>query len=127
MRRDAWAYFQRLIESSPDRGDLLNNIAWLLATAEWSPVAPRQTLEWAKRAQALAPGPHPALLDTLAAAQANAGDFDAAAQTIRQALELVPDIPATDTFRRNLQTRLKLYQNKIPYREEAADRLWQNQ
>jgi tetratricopeptide (TPR) repeat protein len=127
LRRDAWAYFQRLIESSPDRGDLLNNIAWLLATAEWSPVAPRQTLEWAKRAQALAPGPHPALLDTLAAAQANAGDFDAAAQTIRQALELVPNIPATDTFRRNLQTRLKLYQNKIPYREEAADRLWQNQ
>jgi len=124
LRRNAWAYFQRLAKTYPDRGDLLNNVAWLLATAEWSPAPPQEVFDLAQHVQSLAPGPHPALLDTLAAAQANAREFDAAAQTIRQAIELVPDSPVNTDFRRNLQARLALYLNQKPYREEAAARLW---
>ncbi len=124
LRRDALAYFRRLAQAYPARGDLLNNVAWILATAAWSPAPPAEAIALAQRAQALAPAPHPVLLDTLAVAQANAGDFGTAIQTTRQALELTPDTPPNAAFRRNLQARIDLYRRPQPYREEAATRLW---
>lgn len=123
LRRDALAYFRRLIHSYPDRGDLLNNVAWILATAEWSPAPPAEAIEIAQRALALAPAPHPVLLDTLAVAQANAGNFAAASRTTRQALALIPDTEPHANFRRNLLLRLQQYQKQKPYREATATRL----
>ena len=122
-RKEAWTFFKRLLAAYPARGDLFNNIAWLLATAEWSPAPPQEIVELARRALELAPEPHPVLLDTLAVTYANAGEFSAAVSTVQRALELVPDIPAQAKFRRDLLSRQKLYQNRIPYREEAATRL----
>lgn len=124
LRRDSLAYFRRLVQAYPARGDLLNNVAWILATAEWSPALPQEVLAIAERAQALAPAPHPVLLDTLAVAQANAGDFEAAVHTAEQALALVPDHPQQARFRQQLQARIDLYRNRQPYREEAAARLF---
>ncbi|NLB65702.1 MAG: hypothetical protein GX803_04445 [Lentisphaerae bacterium] len=125
-RNEAWAFFKRLLAAHPARGDLFNNIAWLLATAEWSPAPPQEIVELARRALEQAPEPHPVLLDTLAVTYANAGKYAAAVSTVQRALELVPDIPARASFRRDLLSRQKLYQNRIPYREEAAARLWLN-
>ncbi|MDD2239900.1 MAG: hypothetical protein PHO14_00260 [Kiritimatiellae bacterium] len=124
LRRDSLAYFRRLVQTYPARGDLLNNVAWILATAEWSPAPPQEALAIAERAQALAPVPHPVLLDTLAVAQANAGDFEAAVHIAEQALALVPDLPQQALFRQQLQARIDLYRNRQPYREEAAARLF---
>ena len=124
LRRDALAYFRRLVQAHPGRGDLLNNVAWLLSTSEWSPAPPQEAVELAQRAQALAPAPHPVLLDTWAVAHANAGDFEKAIQATRQALELTPETPPNAAFRRNLQARIKRYRLSQPYREEAATRLW---
>lgn len=124
LRRDSLAYFRRLVQTYPARGDLLNNVAWILATAAWSPAPPREALAMAERAQALAPAPHPVLLDTLAVAQANAGDFKTAIQTTRHAIDLLPDNAQNAVFRQQLQSRIDLYQHQQPYREEAAARLF---
>ena len=124
LRRDSLAYFRRLVQAYPARSDLLNNVAWILATAEWSPALPQEVLAIAERAQALAPAPHPVLLDTLAVAQANAGNFEAAGRSTEQALALVPDHPQQARFRQQLQARIDLYRNRQPYREEAAARLF---
>jgi tetratricopeptide (TPR) repeat protein len=122
LRRDALAYFRRLVQTYPARGDLLNNVAWILATAEWSPAPPKEAVEIARQVQTLASDPQPILLDTLAVAHANAGDFETAIQTTRQALALIPDNPSNDVFRRNLQSRIELYRKHEPYREEATTR-----
>ena len=125
-RREATEYFRRLVDACPDRLDLVNNIAWGLATAEWSPIPPEEVLALARRAQALHPEPHPVVLDTLAAAQANAGDFAAAVETAQTALAAIPP-PATPQEaegRRNIEFRLQEYRNQKPHREDAFRRLW---
>jgi tetratricopeptide (TPR) repeat protein len=57
----------------------------------------------------------PEYLDTLAAAHAESGDFDAAVRVEQKAIELVPtaEKPARDEY----QSRLVLYRKKTPYRE----------
>lgn len=126
-RRDAVAFFQQLARAYPDRLGLLNNLAWGLATAEWSPADPDEVLNMARQLVAKAPAPpHPGILDTLAAAQANAGDFDSAIQTLQEALTLFPpsDQPELRLFRERLASRLALYEQHRPYREEAFSRLY---
>ena len=124
LRRDALAYFRRLVQTYPDRVDLVNNVAWLISTSEWSPAPPQEAIELAQRVQALSPTPHPVLLDTWAVTLANGGEYEAAIQATRQALHLTPDTPQNAAFRRNLHSRINLYQLSKPYREEAATRLW---
>ena len=123
-RSDALNFFRRLIEKYPDQTGLLNNIAWGLATANWSPAPPAEVIELAQQVCTAFPQANPAALDTLAAAQANAGDFVAAARTIRQALNLLPDSKDSHVvrFRELLCTRLALYEQNLPYREKAFSR-----
>ena len=125
-RRDTYAYFQRLLQAHPDRPDFLNNIVWGLATADWSPAAPREVVAMATRLCALYPAPHPGLLDTLAAAQANANDFESAVRTMQQALSLFPPNPAPELlqFKERLASRLALYEHHRPYREDAFGRMY---
>ena len=58
------------------------------------------------------------VLDTLAAAYAEAGDFTDAAARQREALELITN----DITRMDYTTRLKLYEANIPYRESDSPR-----
>ena len=124
-RADAYAYFQRLIAATPDQTRLLNNIAWGLATAEWSPAPPDEVLALAQQVCSAFTTPNPGALDTLAAAQANAGDFLAAGETIRQAIQLIssPANPEIAQWKERLQARMALYRNLRPYREDAFSRL----
>ena len=61
-----------------------------------------------------APWGHPVPLDTLAAAYAEVGDFDKAVESQEKASKLYTD--ADD--RKKGEDRLKLYQQRKPYREE---------
>ncbi len=123
-RPRALRYFRKLAADQPENPAILNNVAWLLAVSEHSPAPPDEALALAQKAYALGGPNQPVLLDTLAVAQANAGEFEAAIQTTRQALALVPEDPAGAAFRQNLQSRIERYQRRQPYREEASSGLF---
>ena len=74
------------LRAYPERADVLNNLAWLLASDPASaPEQMQEARELAQRAIACAEAPDASLLDTLAVAQAACGDFAAAAATARAA------------------------------------------
>jgi hypothetical protein len=87
-------------------------IAWELATNR-NPKLRDGTIAvlWAKRACELTEWRNPAYLDTLAAAHAESRDFEAAVKCQSKAIELRDD----EKEKKDLRTRLKLYQAKRPY------------
>lgn len=113
-RRDAWEYFRAAAQANRNSPPNLNNLAWILAASPgWNPVPPVDALAIARRAADLAPD-HPVILDTLAAAQANAGDFPAAAATASRALALSAPDPKLSA---KIRSHLALYRQNRPYRE----------
>jgi len=116
--------FRQLAQTCSDRPDLLNNIAWLLATTPGSPADPDEILQMVRQALARAPG-HPVILDTLSVAQAHAGDFEAALETANALALVLAASPASDAPRMLLgvQNRIALFRQRQPYREYSANRL----
>ncbi len=98
-----------------------NDIAWTLAT---HPDAGRRdgrfALLIALELNAVAGGAEPALLETLAAAQAETGDFQTAARTVEKAIEIVGDArndsPDRERLLELLNRRLEQYRRDIPVR-----------
>ncbi|HMB08821.1 MAG TPA: tetratricopeptide repeat protein, partial [Isosphaeraceae bacterium] len=74
----------------------------------------RRAVAAAARALKLHGGACAPCLDTLAAAYAEAGDFDAAVKWEAKALEV---LPKDDTDQNSFRSRLALYQDKKPYRD----------
>ena len=120
----ALPFFRELVRTYPARPDLLNNIAWLLATTAGSPADPEEILQMVRQALEGAPN-HPVILDTLSVAQANAGDFNAALQTATQLAAGLALSPANDAphMLRGVQKRIALFQKREPYREYSSNRL----
>lgn len=112
-------YFRKLAAADPGNILLLNNLAWLLATSDVSPAPPEEALDLANRALALAGAPQPILLDTLAAAQANAGDFEQAVQSAEQARALARQ-QGNPNLARRLEQRLEAYRQARPWREKPV-------
>ena len=105
--------------ANPGDVTITSNLAWVLATSPEAmhrngPEAVRLA-EWACKATAYK---SPPLLDTLAAAYAEAGQFDQAVSTTLQAIEIVRTNPASSTA--ELESRLQLYKAGKPYRESAG-------
>ena len=61
--------------------------------------------------------PAATVLDTLAAAYAEAGRFKEAVETARRAKKAAEPIPNHDALLRGIDARLKLYESGKPYRE----------
>ena len=90
-----------------------NSLAWLLATCPESTVRNgEKAVQSASRACELSQWKEAAYIDTLAAAYAEAGAFDQAVKFQKQSLEMT-----RAPGRRRMQERLKLYQQRKPYRE----------
>ena len=111
------AQARRCYEAALDQGDpnARNNLAWLLATS------PRADVRDGRRAVTLVQPlavtyPNSGYLDTLAAAQAEAGDYPAAARTERAAIALDKASGATESLQA-FEQRLTLFENAEPYRE----------
>lgn len=117
-------FFQELARTSSNRPDVLNNIAWLLATTAGSPASPNDILQMVRQALAGSPN-HPVILDTLSVAQANAGDFDAALQTALEVEKVLATSTAADApnMLRGVRKRITLYRAQKPYREFSTTRL----
>lgn len=91
--------------------------AWLLATCpDVSIRDPQLAVERAQAAVELGGDGDAASLDTLAAAQASAGDFNLAARTARQAIEL-----ASESEKPAFKGRLALYQQGQAFRIQPSE------
>jgi len=113
----AVADYAEAIRLNPKLESAYNALAWLLATC---PDAKHRdgakAVELATKLVDLSAGKVADHLDTLAAAHAEAGDFDKAVEAQKRALAL----PGTaDAVTRDYRERLKLYEAGRPYRQPA--------
>jgi len=116
---EALAHLEAAFAANAADITVASNLAWLLATSPEKkhrdgPRAVRLA-ELACKATAYK---SPPLLDTLAAAYAEVGQFDQAIRITLQAIEIVRSNPKASTA--TLESRLKLYRDGKPYRESAG-------
>jgi len=116
---EALTRLQTAYAANPGDVTVANNLAWVLATCPEARYrdGPRalRLAEWACKATACK---SPPLLDSLAAAYAEVGQFDQAVRTTEQALEIVRTNPKAST--ETLESRLALYKAGKPYRASAG-------
>jgi Flp pilus assembly protein TadD len=108
--------FDKAVKLAGDEPQALNLRAWLLATCPDARFRDgKKAVASAKRACELTRWKDAGSLDTLAAAHAEAGDFAEAVRWQKQALA-DPNLQADE--RAEYQQRLKLYEEKKPYRDQ---------
>jgi tetratricopeptide (TPR) repeat protein len=118
---DALAEYNRALQLDPKSGQANCGSAWLLATCPDSALRnPELALERANQAIELSAQKDAVSFDSLAAAQASSGDFDAAMKTIHRAIELSP-VDERDSYK----DRLVMYQQAKPYRIAPIERMAQ--
>ncbi len=92
----------------------MNNLGWTLATATDPKVRDgKAAVEFATKACELTAWKQPTYLDTLAAAYAEAGDFDTSVRRQIEAISLLNDANVKKVY----EARLKLYQDRKPFRD----------
>lgn len=121
-RRYAWGYFERLAGMEYGRSvQMLNNVAWLAATDERTPPdVAAKAAAFAERAAEYTHGENAAVLDTLGAARAAAGDFAGALEAGERALALA-GTKQDAKLQEEIRGRLGLYRAGKPYRERAGE------
>jgi len=111
----ARAAFTAALAQDPEHVGSLNNLAWLLATAPDAAARDGNAAVRAARHAARLTGERdPQILDTLAAALAEAGDFAAADTTLGRALALL--LPDPRAPHQRLAARRALYRSGRAYR-----------
>ena len=116
---EAITHYRNVARLQPDAALPRTALAWLLATApdeKWRDGAEAVVL--ARESCARTPNPDAAQLDTLAAAYAELGDFEAASETASRALEKAKAM-GENTLSRQIEQRLDLYRQHQPYRQPA--------
>lgn len=115
--KEAIADYREAVRLKPGEPMASNGLAWILATHN-DPVF-RDGAEAVRLAETACKSPghedDPGMLDTLAAAYAEAGRFEEAVATARKALDLASD-PQHQGFAEGIQARLELYQARRAYR-----------
>jgi tetratricopeptide (TPR) repeat protein len=108
----AMSDYASAIEVDPDCAHAYRNGAWLLATCPVDEYRDTENaLLGAQQVLKYEYGERHVALDTLAAAQANAGEFDKAVTTLEEAIELAPSL-----IRPEYVARIKLYKSGRPFR-----------
>jgi Flp pilus assembly protein TadD len=111
----ALSAWRSLLQLTPEQPDLLNNLAWLLATDRDAAVRNgSEAVTLAQRACELTRRQQPALLGTLAAAHAEAGQFDEAISVAENAIALAQSNNQPAIAQRNREL-LELYRARKPY------------
>jgi Flp pilus assembly protein TadD len=115
---EAIAHYRKALELEPRPMLAQNALAWLLATcpeATWRNGS--QAVELAQQAEQLSGGKYPEILDTLAAAYAEAGRFPEAVANAERALHLA-EVQTNTILAQSIRDRLKLYEVNSPYHEK---------
>lgn len=114
-------YFRRAIRLNPAFIEAHNSLAWILATHPDPAVRnAEEAIRNAEAACALTHQRHPILLDTLAAAYANADRFPEAVATAEKA-RAIADRAGAAPLVQVIDKHLELYRNNQPYREELFE------
>jgi tetratricopeptide (TPR) repeat protein len=114
---EAITHFQKALAIQPDNVEVLNDLAWLLATAPQASVRNgTRAVELAQRANQVTGGESPMILSTLAAAYAEVGRFGDAQQSARKAVDLAT-AAGQQGLVAELTREMKLYEAGLPYQE----------
>ncbi|MEN3367960.1 MAG: protein O-mannosyl-transferase [Verrucomicrobiota bacterium] len=120
--QEALAHYTKALEINPNDTEVLNNMAWVLATAPDASIRNGQkALKMAQRAVSDIGNRQPRTLATLAAALAENGRFPDANRTAEQALRLAIDqhnFGLADSIR----AQLELYRSNLPFRDNRSTR-----
>lgn len=115
----AMEQYTRGLALSPNDLAALNNLAWYHATSpDASHRDGQKAVRYAQRVVQLTNRREPGAIDTLAAAHAEAGQFDLAQRTAQEAIALAekaPDNPAVA----GMKQRLELYRAGKPFRDQS--------
>ena len=111
--KDGIGEYRKSLELKPNDLQTLNNLAWLLATCDVDRVRDgQQAVILARRAARLTNSKNPSVLDTLAAAYAEVGDFEQAIRWQTRAIKLSPN-----DRKAGGRAKLKRYESGRPFRE----------
>jgi tetratricopeptide (TPR) repeat protein len=114
---EAVTHYREALRIKPDYYPALNNLAWVLATCPDASFRDGdRAVELAKRAAEMAGLEDAALLDTLAAAHAEAGQFREAVRWQQKAVELAPQ-----QQKNSLRQRLELYNSGKPFHNASGE------
>jgi spermidine synthase len=117
--RGSLRYLREALRLSPENVDAANNLAWLLATSYDSSLRdPDEAIRLIERIAL--ESQDPGLLDTLAAAYAAAGRFDAAVATAGRAASGA-EATGNETEASEFRARSSLYRRGEPYIEGNTD------
>ncbi|MFH1418066.1 MAG: sulfatase-like hydrolase/transferase, partial [Planctomycetota bacterium] len=129
--KEAVADYRASLRLNPGQPDVANNLAWILATNPHDEIRNgTEAVVLATLACTVNQYKDPGTLDSLAAAYAEAGRFEQAVVTARQALDLVQESLGQEdlaeagearlqSFSDELEARIKLYEAGMPYRAES--------
>jgi tetratricopeptide (TPR) repeat protein len=114
----ALADLQKAHELEPDDSGVLNNLAWLLATSPDADLRDgKRAIELATKACEETKWEEAHIISTLAAAYAEAGDFDSARKYSKQAVEKGAE---NDEVKEQLEAELASYEAAKPWRERQT-------
>ncbi len=120
---EAITHYEEALRLEPNLAEALNDLAWIRATNPQAELRDgAQAVRLAKRAFGVTGNAQPALLITLAAAHAEAGQFDEAVATARKARE-VAVADGQHELAKKSEHLIGLFSARQPYREEPDSRL----
>lgn len=116
--REAVKLFHKALEKTPDSPALLNNLAWVLAANPNDEIRNGpEAVKLARHACEITQWQNAEITGTLAAAHAEAGQFDDAVKFAKQARETALAAKQNEIAARN-EELLKLYEAHKPFREK---------
>ena len=117
-RAEGLAHWRQALRKEPDNVQVLNETAWVLATAPEAALRNgSEAVSLAEHAVELTSAHEPVVLGTLAAAYAETGQFDRAIETGRRAADLAARQDNSGQAAM-LSQRLKLFEQKTPIRQQ---------
>ena len=110
-------HYIEALRANPDWPEALSNLAWIYATNSDEQLRNgREAVRLASRAVELTGRKDPGTLDTLAAAQAETGEFALAITTEEQAANLARQAGMNEAMQK-INTRLESYRQSKPWRD----------
>ena len=119
LLREAVDHYERALQSDPDSILPLNNLAWVMSTGPDDSLRNDEVaVQLATKANQLSKESNPVFIRTLAAAYAQAGQFEKAIETARRASEQANAQGAHD-LAVQIREDVDLYQRRTPFRDPS--------